>query len=121
MAEHEVDAHDLSVAGVSATLICFLRVASLLPSEQECGGSSVVGGALPTPPHHPPRMRISLPRHDLLGEERWLISQRRRAKSFFLNGLLLGSFCTGIQGIYIKLINHCQAVMIKQQITYKEL
>ena len=39
----------------------------------------------------PPQMRISLPRHDLLGEERWLISQRRRAKSLFLNGLLLGS------------------------------
>ena len=65
------------------------------------------GGALPTgPPHlYPwlPRMRISLPRHDLLGKERWPISQRRRAKSLFLNGLLLGSVCTGIQ---IKLINH---------------
>ena len=46
-------------------------------------------------------MRISLPRHDLLGEERWLISERRRAKSLFLNGLLLGSICTGIQ---VKLI-----------------
>ena len=51
------------------------------------------------------RMRRSLPRHDLLEEERWPISQRRRTKSLFLNGLLLGSTCTGIQ---VKLINHCQ-------------
>ena len=43
----------------------------------------------------PLRMRISLPRHDLLGEDRWPISQRRRTKSLFLNGLLLGSICTG--------------------------
>ena len=40
-------------------------------------------GALPaefSPPfiHH---MRINLPRHDLLGEERWPISQRRRARA----------------------------------------
>ena len=39
------------------------------------------------------RMRISLPIRDLLGEERLLISQRRRSKSLFLNGLLLGSVC----------------------------
>ena len=58
-----------------------------------------------------PQIRISLPRHELLGEERWPISQRRRAKSLFLNGLLLGSICSGIQ---VKLINHCQAVRIKQ-------
>ena len=38
-----------------------------------------------------PQMRISLPTHDLLGEERWLISQRRRARNLFFNGLLLGS------------------------------
>ena len=37
-----------------------------------------------------PQMRISLPRHDLLGEERWPISQRRRAKSLFLNRLFIG-------------------------------
>ena len=67
---------------------------------------------------HPPWMRINLPRHDLFGEGGWPISQRRRAKSLFLHGLLLGSFCTGIQ---VKLINHYQAVRIKQQITYKEL
>ena len=66
----------------------------------------------------PPWMRISLPRHDLLGEERWPVSQRRRAHSLFLHGLLLGSFCTVIQ---IKLINHCQAVRVKQYITYREL
>ena len=68
-------------------------------------------GALPAGPPWPPWMKINLPRHDLLGEERWPISQRRRAKSLFLNGLLLGSFCTGIQ---VKLINHCQTVRIKQ-------
>ena len=34
-------------------------------------------------------------------EERWPISQRRRAKSVFLNGLLLGLICIGIQGMYI--------------------
>ena len=68
-------------------------------------------GAPPAEPPWPPQMRISLPRHDLLGEERWPISQRKRAKSLFLNGLLLGSICTGIQ---VKLISHCQAVRIKQ-------
>ena len=62
-------------------------------------------------PPCPPWMKISLPRNDLLGMERWPISHRRRAKSLFLNGLLLGSICTGIQ---VKLINHCQAVRIKQ-------
>ena len=41
-------------------------------------------------------MRISLPRQDLLGEERWPISPRRRALSLFLNGLLLGSVCIGM-------------------------
>ena len=60
---------------------------------------------------HPPIMKISLLRHDLLGEERWLISPRRRSKSLFLNGLLLGSICIGIQ---VKLISHGQAVRIKQ-------
>ena len=56
-----------------------------------------------------PQMKINLPRHDLLGEERWPISQRRRTKSLFLDGLLLGPVCTGIQ---VKLINHCQAVRV---------
>ena len=71
------------------------------------------GSARRAPPAagQPPCMRISLPRHDLLGEERWPISQRRRTKSLFLDGLLLGPVCTGIQ---VKLINHCQAVRIKQ-------
>ena len=67
------------------------------------------GGALPTECPHGPRMKISLPRLDLLGEERWLISQRRRVWNLFLYGLLLGLICVGIQGVYIKLINHCQA------------
>ena len=26
----------------------------------------------------------------------------------------IGFICIGIQGVYVKLINHCQAVMIKQ-------
>ena len=69
------------------------------------------GAAPPAGPLWAPWMRISLPRHDLLGDERWPISQRRRAKSLFLNGLLLGSICTGIQ---VKLISHCQAVRIRQ-------
>ena len=56
----------------------------------------------------------------LLGRRGGPFSQRRRARSLFLNGFLLGLICIGIQGIYIKLINHCQAVMIKQQITFKE-
>ena len=65
-----------------------------------------MGGSTRRPPRpRPPQMKISLPRHDLPGEERWPISQRRRAKSLFLNGLLLGSICTGIQ---IKLVNHRQ-------------
>ena len=58
-------------------------------------------------PQSPPSTvdKISLPRHDLLGEGRWPISPRRRSKSLFLNGLLLGSICIGIQ---VKLINHRQ-------------
>ena len=88
-----------------------LEVPQLVVPSLNSALTSLVGRALPTGPPHPPRMRISLPRHDLLGEERWPISQRRRAKSLFLNGLLLGSICKGIQ---VKLINHCQAVRIKQ-------
>ena len=49
------------------------------------------GGALPVEPApHLLHMRISLQRHDLLGEEKWLISQRRRTKSLFLSGLFIG-------------------------------
>ena len=69
------------------------------------------GAASPTRPLWAPWMRIPLPRHDLLGEGRWLISQRRRDKSLFLNGLLLSAICPGIQ---VKVINHCQAVRIRQ-------
>ena len=58
---------------------------------------------MPTGPPPPPTwMRVSLPRPDLLGEERWLISQRRRARSLFLNVLLSGSICIGIQVKLIK-------------------
>ena len=50
----------------------------------------------------PPQIRISLSRQDLFGEERWPISQRRRARSLFLNGLLLGLIYIGIQGVILK-------------------
>ena len=64
-----------------------------------CRGGGV---ALPTEPcPHLPWMRISLLRHDLLGEEKWPISQRRRALSQFLNGLLWGLICIRMQGIYM--------------------
>ena len=79
---------------------------------------SLCRGALMQPPPVCRGWRKRLPRHDLLGEERWLISQRRRARSLFLNGLLCGSVCTGVQ---VKLINHCQAVRVKQYIIYREL
>ena len=60
-----------------------------------------LGGALPAEFSGPPQMRIILPRHDLLEEERWPVSQRKRALSVFLNGLLLGLIHIGIQGIYV--------------------
>lgn len=41
----------------------------------------------PTPLPWPSRVRISLPRCDLHGEERWLISEWREALNPFLNGL----------------------------------
>ena len=71
-----------------------------------------VGELCPEEPHWLSQIRISLPKHDLPGKERWSVCQRRRALSLFLNGLLFGLICIGIQGL--KLINHCQAVMIKQ-------
>ena len=76
--------------------------------------SFIVGELCPAELPPLPQMRISLPKHDLLGKERWLMSQRR-TRSLFLNGLLLGSICTEIQ---VKLINHFQEVMIKE---FKEL
>ena len=42
--------------------------------------------ALPIGLPVPPWIRISLPRQYLLGEERWSISQGRRAKSLFFKG-----------------------------------
>ena len=59
----------------------------------------------PSPAPWQPQMR-SLPRHDLLGKERWLISQRRRARILFLSGLLLGLICIGIQGVCIHTHTH---------------
>ena len=52
--------------------------------DQTAASTVVCGGSA-----HRPWTRISLPRHDLLVEERWLNSQRRRARSLFLNGILL--------------------------------
>ena len=46
-------------------------------------------------------MKISLPRHDLLGKERRPIFQTRKARNLFLHELLLGVICIRIQGIYI--------------------
>ena len=45
------------------------------------------------------------------GKVVYLSKGKGKGKSLLLNGLLLGSICTGIQ---VKLINHCQAVRIKQ-------
>ena len=49
------------------------------------------------------------------------MSQRRRALNTSFSGLLLGLVCIGIWGVYIKHINHCQALMIKKYIIFKEL
>ena len=59
------------------------------PHTATCGGVSACRDI----PPQPPLMRISLPGHGLLGEEGWQISQRRRARSLFLNGPLLGLIC----------------------------
>ena len=76
----------------------------------EDGRRYPVGELYPTEPSWPPRMRINLPRHDLLGEERLTSLSEEKG----LETLLLGLVCIGIQGIYVELINHCQAVMIKE-------
>ena len=70
------------------------------------------GGALPARPPWPPRMRISLPRHDLLGEERWpgCFSQGEKGPEPLSPGAFIRFIRIGIQ---IKLINHYQAEMIK--------
>ena len=46
-----------------------------------------------------------------LGREGGWSLKGEGAKSLFLNGLLLSAICTGIQ---VKVINHCQAVRIRQ-------
>ena len=40
--------------------------------------------------------------------------KERASLVLYLDRLLLGLICIGIQGIYVKLINHCQTEMIKQ-------
>ena len=74
-------------------------------------------GALSQPPvHH--GWRISLPRHDLLGEERWLLLSKEKGPEPFPLWAFIRFISTGIQ---MKLTNHCQAVRVKQYITYREL
>ena len=48
-----------------------------------------------------------------LGRKGWPVSQGRKASSLSLSGLSLGLVCIGMQGVYVKLFSHCQAVMIK--------
>ena len=73
-------------------------------------------GALTQPPG-PPWMKKRLPRHDLLGEERWPLLKEKGPEPLS-PGAFIRFICTGIQ---IKLINHCQAVRVKQYIIYREL
>ena len=49
-----------------------------------------VVGAPPTGSPWMPQMKISLPKHDLLGEERWLISQRRKGQEPFPQWAFIG-------------------------------
>ena len=46
---------------------------------------------------------------------------KEKGQELFPQWVFIGFICIGIQGVYVKLINHCQAVMIKQYITFKEL
>ena len=67
-------------------------------------------------------MRISLPRHDLLEEERLTsLSEEKGLKPLSQWAFIGLSLHKNTGGIYIKLINHCQTVMIKEWITFKEL
>ena len=52
-------------------------------------------------------MRINLPRHDLLGEERWPVSQRRKVLNIYVPAFLLTSAHTEIHSMHIKFINQC--------------
>ena len=78
----------------------------------------MVGGSARRPRPQLPQMRISLPRHDLLGEETWPVSQRRRARSLFLKYrayvCVYIYVCVCVYRYTVELINHCQAVMIKR-------
>ena len=55
-------------------------------------------------PPGPPQMKNSLPRNDLLGEERWPLLSKEKG----LDPLSPWAFIRFIRiGIQIKLINHC--------------
>ena len=75
-------------------------------------------GALTQPPRFRHGRRKRLPRHDLLGEERWPFLPKEKGPE----PLSPGAFIRFIPiGIWIKLINHCQPVRVKQHKIYREL
>ena len=61
--------------------------------------------------------RISLPRQDLLGEERWPILSKEKGPEPFPPWAFSRFICIGMQ---INLINHCQPVRVKQYMIYRE-
>ena len=59
-------------------------------------------------------MRISLPRHDVLGEERLASLSEEKGLKPLSHWAFIGFSCIGIQDLYVNLISHCQAVVIKE-------
>ena len=77
-----------------------------------------VRGALTQPPRYRHGRRKRLPRHDLLGEERWLFLSKEKGLDHFPPRAFIRFIRIGMQ---IKLINHCQSVRVKQYKIYREL
>ena len=75
-------------------------------------------GALTKPPRFLHGQRKRLPRHDLLGEERWPLLSKGKGPEPLFPGAFIRFIGIGIQ---IKLINHCQPVRVKQYKIYREL
>ena len=75
-------------------------------------------GALTQPPRFRHGRRKRLPRHDLLGEERWPFLSKEKGPESLSPGACIRFIRTGI---WIKLINHCQPVRVKQYMIYREL
>ena len=88
----------LITASISLVVISLFRF-----SASSCGGE---GGCSTHWPPPPSQMRINLPRHDLCGEERWPVSQRRKALNIF-PASLLSSAHIEIHSMQVKLINQC--------------